>query len=729
MIEDYNIRKTVAISDHNISLYFRDKDSDCFIPLLDLLQLCSNADYNVKDIKAMAGDANCDIIKTSADYTVKVCNKEGCNNILISVMDKEEAAKNVAKISDFIEQQKELLPDIAEQKEVDTVKSEKYFTMISVNGHSVRFVQVKDTRWFSVQDIVRFFSPLKAAVVEDQISLLDSKKIAIVQFPNHNIRKCIAEESFTDIVKVLLPDKADTVIAELKNAVQSTAVKISESAQGVKELSINGETTSILRYVYITIKGIKCAAYRHTQKNIIAFFSVSGMAAALKINATACLQRASTKKVKFVTHDDIFLTIKDLRSVFYGSVSAANICNSLSSDIKNSDIIDQVMEVTDPNEHVVLFDDKPAIKPKESEVKQRAPIVMSNGKYVILYDNVKINGYPVLVCFAKNDINNKQEIPEPWFWSTSLGYSFDINGITGIAGKYVDNDNKTKITIPDIKKFNVRVLTLNGIEQTLQNSKVLYKTEDIIVKIKEAVNAFVESSKNKELEGIKYEIRSRPVVEEKEKVMVKENKTEEDKQLPVVETAVTFRNTTIEMRVTADPKKGIALFYNLAQLLDSLATDEETKTKILQENQEFISIFDIEKKIIDIKDSGNIVQELLKQSRGEIQKAMVKLGVTPKSEQQQEQEQEEQQQPDADKNIRTYILRAIILAEKYRFILMTIKQQGKDIKGLPGPADQRLLEDLWRYIDIATMDQSMSFGFQRQLVIISERVKRLETLL
>ena len=76
MIEDYNIRKTVAISDHNISLYFRDKDSDCFIPLLDLLQLCSNADYNVKDIKAMAGDANCDIIKTSADYTVKVCNKE-----------------------------------------------------------------------------------------------------------------------------------------------------------------------------------------------------------------------------------------------------------------------------------------------------------------------------------------------------------------------------------------------------------------------------------------------------------------------------------------------------------------------------------------------------------------------------------------------------------------------------------------------------------------------------
>ena len=138
-----------------------------------------------------------------------------------------------------------------------------------------------------------------------------------------------------------------------------------------------------------------------------------------------------------------------------------------------------------------------------------------------------------------------------------------------------------------------------------------------------------------------------------------------------------------------------------------------------------MSVFGLEDVLADnISNAANIVHDLLEHSKDKIQEALAHLNIHDDSTQ--EIQQEEQS---VEKGVRAYILRAIILAEKYRFVLMKAKRKRKEIKGLPGPTDQKLLDDLWCYIDIANMDQTISFGFQRQLVVVSERVKSLEALL
>lgn len=731
MTENYNIRKSVKIDNQDISLYFRDKNSDCLIPLFDISQLQSEKDLRLKEIKELAGEKNCNVIRTSADYTIEVCNLTGLKNILSKIKDEKTAEEIITVISTFVEQETALIPNTAEEKKVGTIKSNKYFTMISVNGHSIRFVQVKDIKWFGAQDIVRFFTPLKAVVAEDQISLLNANDIANVIFPNQDVRKCITEESFVTIIKALLGNKADVIIKELDMAIQSTSIKISETTQEVKELSIDGEATSILRYAFISVSGIKGVVFRHTKKNVIIFFSVSEIAKTLKINAEGYLRRASNKKVKFVINNDIFLTINDLRSVFYGAASGNAVCDTLTNELKKSDIIEQAIEITDASEHLVLLNSNYKMEYKQSKSQEQVPVIMSNKKYVTYYCDININGSLVLVCFAKNDINNKEEMPEPWFWSTSLGYAFDISEVTKLAGLYVDEENKSKVTIPDIKKFNVRMLNLEGVRQAFSKSKKAKQVEDIIIVIKKAVNHFIDSNQYKE--GImtkKYEIRSEPVVEDKEKTVTEETKVEEPKvqeeqQLPTFDSTITYRGKTVDIKVTVVPPKTITVFYRLAQLLDSLNVEESVKEKILQNNQEFVSIFGLEDVLAnDISNAADIVHNLLEHSKDKIQEALAHLNIHDDSTQ--EAQQEEQS---VEKGVRTYILRAIILAEKYRFVLMSVKRNGKEIKGLPGPTDQKLLENLWSYIDIATIDQTISFGFQRQLVVVSERVKRLEALL
>ena len=720
MIEDYVIRKSVKIEGQDISLYFKDKSSGILIPLFDLFQLCDKEKYGIKELKEIAGKDNCKTIQTVADYVIEVCNATGCNNILKETL--SNAEEIMALISTFAEQQKSLLPDSFQPGNTNKVRSNKFFTMISVSGHSIRFVQLGEVRWFGLQDVVRFFTPLKACVAEDQISLLDSD-CTIIQFPNDETRKCISESGFIQVIKALLPDKAEAKIKELQTAVQESHVKVSEKIQGITDLSIDGDATSVLRYAFVTVKGIKCAVYRHTKRTVIAFFSVHSMAAALNVNPTSYLQRACSKKIKFVTADDVFLTVQGLRSVFYSIAKANTICNNLDIEIKKSDIIEQVIEVTDPREHVVLLNEKCKTEREPDASKAVSSVKMANGQHVIFYGNIRINDTPVLVCFVKSNVNNEAEDAEPWFWSTNIGYAFDIRETTRIAGQSVDEDKKCKVTIPDLKKFNIRMLSLEGVRQTVLHSKRKDDTEDIINTIKEAVNLFIDHNQGQE--GIKiqkYEIRSEPVVEEKESKVIEEAKVESEPL--TVNGTVTYRNKEVSLKVVMDPAKGVIVFYNLSQLLDSLDIEQDIKDKILENNSDFVSIFDLENVLSDIKDASSVVQELLAQSKAKIQEAMAKFGIPDNR-----QREEEEAPVDTDKSIRTFIVRAIILAEKYRFILMNLRERGKEVRNLPGPSDQKLLEDLWHYINSTTVDQSAGFGFQRQLIMVSERLKRLETLL
>lgn len=775
MLEGYTYRRPFKLHDVNLSVYLKDNQAEAFFSLLDLVRTYKpkGVDCNTKILEAAAGKENCDTVKTSANYELKVCNATGLAKAMGVLESKDNVDKILASINSFVLTQKTSLPGpVINVKTIAKISFNGYFSLAYYKKKAVRYLESNGHKWFSVQDIVRLFD-VEAAIVEDEISKLFLEDKLEVTLKNGESKLCISSYGLKQIVDALIsPD----ISKEVKDALLRDGGVIKTSLpDNVTSLSVDGENTDILRYATFHVND-KCnvTVLRYNKNTFVPMYSAIKAAVSLGTNVKTVMAKAERQNIKFVTDGDIFLPIKGLKSILEGVKDYHSYCAGAEAAVKQKDIIDTCLSITSTEGYLALFKSQ-GNKEKETKIpvdtRHFKPVKTSTDLYVIDYCDINICNHNVLCCFAKKNVTDRNEKAVPLFWSVHLGYAFDIIDATTIAARKVDDSEKMKASVPELKKHNIRVVTMKGVEQMLRAVKKEREAEKLIFAVKEAVNkAYDERKDDIDFMIEKYETRRNAIVEEqkqteeqKEEVIATEpaatqTVAEEESNSNVVKDVIVIENFVsytdsktgdthrIEIAGSVDKERGLNVYYNLEQTasvfgipLTDINLSDVTVYLGLNGKTLYVTIYGLIKALRHkVSDVTAFVKDLFDQSRTEISGFAKALGVNLKDDLEQKKKSNSNKVSSDSSlqdllrdsnNARNYVMGAIVLAERYREALLWLGLHKNNLPSVPGPKDKVLLEDLWKFIDCQDPNQTVGFGFQRQVITVSERYQRLRNVI
>lgn len=775
MLEGYTYRRPFKLHDVNLSVYLKDNQAEAFFSLLDLVRTYKpkGVDCNTKMLEAAAGKENCDTVKTSANYELKVCNATGLAKAMGVLESKDNVDKILASINSFVLTQKTSLPGpVINVKTIAKISFNGYFSLAYYKKKAVRYLESNGHKWFSVQDIVRLFD-VEAAIVEDEISKLFLEDKLEVTLKNGESKLCISSYGLKQIVDALIsPD----ISKEVKDALLRDGGVIKTSLpDNVTSLSVDGENTDILRYATFHVND-KCnvTVLRYNKNTFVPMYSAIKAAVSLGTNVKTVMAKAERQNIKFVTDGDIFLPIKGLKSILEGVKDYHSYCAGAEAAVKQKDIIDTCLSITSTEGYLALFKSQ-GNKEKETKIpvdtRHFKPVKTSTDLYVIDYCDINICNHNVLCCFAKKNVTDRNEKAVPLFWSVHLGYAFDIIDATTIAARKVDDSEKMKASVPELKKHNIRVVTMKGVEQMLRAVKKEREAEKLIFAVKEAVNkAYDERKDDIDFMIEKYETRRNAIVEEqkqteeqKEEVIATEpaatqTVAEEESNSNVVKDVIVIENFVsytdsktgdthrIEIAGSVDKERGLNVYYNLEQTasvfgipLTDINLSDVTVYLGLNGKTLYVTIYGLIKALRHkVSDVTAFVKDLFDQSRTEISGFAKALGVNLKDDLEQKKKSNSNKVSSDSSlqdllrdsnNARNYVMGAIVLAERYREALLWLGLHKNNLPSVPGPKDKVLLEDLWKFIDCQDPNQTVGFGFQRQVITVSERYQRLRNVI
>lgn len=774
MLEGYTYRRPFKLHDVNLSVYLKDNQAEAFFSLLDLVRTYKpkGVDCNTKMLEAAAGKENCDTIKTSANYELKVCNATGLAKAMEVLESKDNVDKILASINTFVLTQKTSLPGpVTNVKTIAKISFNGYFSLAYYKKKAVRYLESNGHKWFSVQDIVRLFD-VEAAIVEDEISKLFLEDKLEVTLKNGESKLCISGNGLKQIVDALIsPD----ISKEVKDALLRDGGIIKTSLpDNVTNLSVDGENTDILRYAMFHVNDkYNVTVLRYNKNTFVPMYSVVKAAVSLGTNVKAVMAKAERQNIKFVTDGDIFLPIRGLKNILEGVKDYCSYCAGAEAAVRQKDIIDTCLSITSTEGYLALFKSQ-GNKEKETKIpvdtRHFKPVKTSTDLYVIDYCDINIYNHNVLCCFAKKNVTDRNEKAVPLFWSVHLGYAFDIVDATTIAARKVDDSEKMKASVPELKKHNIRVITMKGVEQMLRAVKKEQEAEKLISAVKEAVNkAYDERKDDIDFMIEKYETRRNATLEEqkqteeqKEEVVAAEpaatqTVAEEKSDVNVVKDVIAIENFVsytdsktgdthrIEIAGSVDKERGLNVYYNLEQTasvfgipLTDIDLSDVTVYLGLNGKTLYVTIYGLIKALTNkVSDVTAFVKDLFDQSRTEISGFAKALGVNLKDDLEQKKQHHSKSDSDGSlqellrdsNNARNYVMGAIVLAERYREALLWLGLHKNSLPSVPGPKDKILLEDLWKFIDCQDPNQTVGFRFQRQVITVSERYQRLRNVI
>lgn len=355
---------------------------------------------------------------------------------------------------------------------------------------------------------------------------------------------------------------------------------------------------------------------------------------------------------------------------------------------------------------------------------------------VISYDNISVNNKQILTCFVKKNPDDPDEEITPLFWATSLGFYTDYGDFSRFVSKFCNEKDYCKISIPDTKKFNIKMVTLEGVRTVLSQTKFEGESKKLMADLEDAVGDYLRQHKAElDFSLEKYNTRRKASVEEEtveEKQPTQEEPVKEQTN-DLEETAVTFRGQQLRMSVEINKNKNAIIYYDIKQLCQILGVEEDSlpsfnRLKDSNGSDSLISIYDVADVFAGVtENSADIVQELFDISKPAVIAIADSMGMKIKDNTTTKTENFMSQLLSSSDG-RNYTLGAIILAEKFREIILLLKRREKSTNGLPGPSNGKLLEDLWRYIDCQEPDHDIPFGFKKQVVAVNERYQRLKTI-
>jgi len=505
---------------------------------------------------------------------------------------------------------------------------------------------------------------------------------------------------------------------------------------------IDGVLTDKSRFLISDMTdGNRIILLRYTDNTVCNFFSAGATADILNVSIDVVDSKAKYKRPLLVCEDGLYIDINALKNIFKQADPDFEYCHKLyrqAAALKETALRD-----TNTGCDIVYMTTEQFEKARKGlnmRDKYFKPVKTTGKWSVIAYDNIDVNGKSVLVCLGKKNWNNLDEEITPLFWATSVGFMTDYGNIGKVINKVCDKDECCKLSIPEIKKFNIKMVTIGGLQKVFSAIMTDEENDKLISDFKSAVDSFIKQ-RQKDLEFRFEKYGAQKIAKEKiqeVKVTMEEEKTEvqeepvktETVENTLKESTVTFRDRQLRIAVGINKDKGAIIYYDIKQLCDILEVDPDklgsyTPQKDNDGNETLISIYDLNDAFVNVvPDSGDIINTLFEISKPAVVAIAGSMGFKVKDSTKKQEDLMVKLLGSNDG--RNYTLGAIILAEKFREIVEHLRSKQKNIGGIPGPSNYRLLEDLWKYIDCQEPDRDVPFGFKKQVVAVNERYQRLK---
>lgn len=742
-MEGYNIRRTLKIKDTNIGVYFKDNISPELYSLSDISRMISDTvQFSTKALIQVAGEGQCDKIQTSTAYTIWVCSYEGLRKIVEEVLS-DESSDILRTVNEFINNQYRTLPSPVEEiKHNKQMFSKRFFSMVTaLEDLTVRYVKIGDIRWFAVQDIIRC-ARRNISDAEEKFKQVDESSKCDIVFRNNEKRLCVNEDGVRKFFDIIYPDTSKKLLEDLILNCKTVEQMISSNEDSVKEIIVDGDNTDPSRYLISGIKNVEVVMLRYDKHLLFDLYNVNDVATALDIKYEEVKDAAKRQPILFVKDGKIYTTIEGLAEIFKDNSNSCNYLAKLLNEIFERYIRIDGFKNTSTHSDLVYLTREQLEKEKEAvPMKHFRPLKTSGPWYVVSYSNVEVkDGKHVLICFAKKNPEDVQEKLVSLFWTTSVGLYVNCSRFGRYVKELCNEEECCKVTISDLKKFNIKMITAEAMAKVLRSVETIEEPDKVIEELLAATVRFATENKETiDFELEKYNTRRKATVSE-ETITQEEPKQETVVEQPVKEdrinlqySQITYEGRPLKIAIHVDLKKGAVIYYDIKQLCDILDVEENRLLSFNRQvdnegNPSLISIYDISNAFSGLVDNlPDITRRLFNISKPVVIGVAERLGMKIKD--------DTKEQEDVitkllnSKDSRSYTLGAIVLAEKFRELILMMKLAEQYISGISGPSDNRLLDTLWKYIDVQEPDQNVPFGFKKQVVIVNERYNRLKKII
>ena len=351
------------------------------------------------------------------------------------------------------------------------------------------------------------------------------------------------------------------------------------------------------------------------------------------------------------------------------------------------------------------------VKVQEEEVMR--PIDLKNGLVIVAIDQMTVRNekLTILLCI---DQNNEHHI---LFIANEIGKIAEVNDVVKKVKRYVDEKEKVKTNLTVLNKNGVVIITIEGIKQLLTN---IGRTDMSLITDLEHEIFELLKYRQKGIEQMETNTMY-TLTDDKHYVDDIDNVHHYIQEITELNDGVVesfpYKGNNIDVYVTVQDNTTV-IYYEAESLCKACSLEYSSVLPFARysyNNKVYVSLFDMKDTFTNTNEDLKVLFEASKNAYDLATNNLLKKYV-PK-----------------DRMITLlqsndpceYILGAVLLAEKFRNVILWLDIHSKTKYRAPGPKNNILLNTLWNYIDYQDNNAKISFGFKKQVEIVIARYEQL----
>lgn len=776
-IRGYNIRKAVKISGTNVRLFLRDNESTPVFSFADLVRAVFGEDNPGPIVlaKQIPEKNKANLIGRSGDSSI-VVDFEGLSFFLVDKMEAKFAKTTIDYIREYLDKESHKLPSPVKVVSKSGIREEKIdeefkrqYMVQTEDGRSQRYLKIRGFRWFNGVDIRsnycgssdEYFNSIVENLKDEYRFKTLMDEVGTVTF--------LSEQGLIELLKETTPDRYKSVY---ENILEQCLKNEKELSGEKEELVLESEWEEPEEKT----KALELSDVYKLRKNLKDSIMVSDSDVRMFATPDYSFRLLNYNGKVFASVDDVQKSALNPENKEYEGSSTLKFASAENKDkylgrfAKLYDVLncflddEKLLEVL---EKVKLFVSPPPIEKVEVKPKKEAGVKMN--KYytpdpipgrVVAWTDLQMN-VPVFTVFIED-----KEGFVPLFKAGDVGNYAGFSNALALTRRYVNEKLYTKVSINEIHRNNMRMLSADGVHDLIVASgKFADKTvaDTLTRDLKNAATEYLlENEKDIKFRIDKWDteeaVKQEPAIEEspaketkkKEKV-AKEPTAKADKN--EYASTVCINNKLVRTIIKRKSDRDIVPYYCVEDFCNAWGLDVNAVKSHISDGMATISKKDKDGSVIFVSyadmsaiatfengEARTMVSNTMKASGVVFKEACASFGISFDNDTEHDErvghysDREKSESIDTRKpgsmeqllshseNGYAYTVGAIILAERIRNVLSYLKVCNSKIEsGLPGPTSSNLVKKLWMYIDAQDPHAEAGTAFQQTVVAANER--------
>jgi len=558
-IRDYTIRKKVKVNDAGVHVYFRDEDSPPLIAFGDLLSAVYGRYYHDVSLYAKQLKEQHKALLEYRGITCLVVDFEGAASFIHGKLEDKFANEEVVKLTKSIDKIAHELPGPVKQYTLNSDSVQKLGDndkqlMIFIDDKPLRYLNIDGIRWFNSNDLKMAYCEGSQELVDEVISELEADDYSRFDIDKDSVFiKEIALEKFFATIN---PDKAGELFTTLVNTISETEEDTvepepeSEELEAVTEEDIFSNETPLedvtddIRIYYDTRTNDRLRILTKGDKAFVALPDI--LKSSVYESPISILDTSNDNKFRAI--------VKGQEITFIESEEA---CISYIEASESISYNTRIRMFAFPPE-IIAVSEKTTGAPTEN----LEPVSDINGNalgravgWVKLHIELPDEGFYVFCVLYKteNELFDPRAKIIPAFKSLDVGLLAGFSCGTTLAKKHCSPENYVKVSVRELRRNNLSMLTLDGIAELVGsvNSFPKRTAEDVTALLSTELNSWLADNISK----INFALEKRKVEKQEATRLEQENKIGEPvtEKSEVQDVEQTEQDTTEQSEGTTEP--------------------------------------------------------------------------------------------------------------------------------------------------------------------------------